>query len=390
MIGGGPSILDRADFQRLLDVLEKRGHRVVGPTVRDGAVVCDDVDSVSDLPEGWTDEQAAATYRLRRRGDGALFGYVVGPHSWKKYLFPPELKLWSAKRTREGMAFAPPEPDTSRLAFLGVRSCELHAIAVQDRVFLSTDPVYRARREGLFLVAVNCGQAGGTCFCASMGTGPRVNAGADLVLTEVIETGRHFFVVEAGTEIGAEVLASLPHRAATEREAAEIAIAEQRATRQMGRSLDTTGLRDLLLRHYEHPRWDDVARRCLTCANCTLVCPTCFCHTVDEATDLSGERAERRRTWDSCFTMDFSHLHGGSVRGTPRSRYRQWLTHKLATWHDQFGVSGCVGCGRCITWCPAGIDLTEEVRSIRESERDHGTRDDRHAAGEPPILRGTR
>ena len=95
---------------------------------------------------------------------------------------------------------------------------------------------------------------------------------------------------------------------------------------------------------------------------------------------LYGARAERWRKWDSCFTLDFSYIHGGSVRTSAAARYRQWLSHKLATWIDQFGSSGCVGCGRCITWCPVGIDITEEVAAIRASEaasdaeRVHGQR----------------
>jgi Fe-S-cluster-containing hydrogenase component 2 len=136
----------------------------------------------------------------------------------------------------------------------------------------------------------------------------------------------------------------------------------------MGRKIDTVGIKELLYSNYEHPRWDQVAARCLSCANCTMVCPTCFCTTVEDVTDLSGEHAERWRKWDSCFTANFSYIHGGNIRATVKSRYRQWMTHKLATWIDQFGESGCVGCGRCITWCPVAIDLTEEVRAIRESE----------------------
>jgi sulfhydrogenase subunit beta (sulfur reductase) len=113
-----------------------------------------------------------------------------------------------------------------------------------------------------------------------------------------------------------------------------------------------------------HPRWDDVAKRCLSCTNCTMVCPTCFCSTVNEVNDLAGEKTTRERVWESCFNEEHSHTAGGAVHPTTKSRYRQWLTHKLATWIDQFGTSGCVGCGRCITWCPVGIDITEEVAAM--------------------------
>jgi formate hydrogenlyase subunit 6/NADH:ubiquinone oxidoreductase subunit I len=252
---------------------------------------------------------------------------------------------------------------------LGVRACELHALAVQDKVFLRgscANPVYRSGRADLFIMAVNCGQAGGTCFCDSMQTGPQATSGFDVALTEVLRDGRHYFFVEVGTERGAEVLRNIPHREATQEENATAAHIVAETARHMGRSMNTTGIKELLYRNYEHPRWDNVAARCLTCANCTMVCPTCFCTTVEDVTDLTGEHAERWQKWDSCFTMDFSYIHGGSVRATPRSRYRQWLTHKLATWIDQFGSSGCVGCGRCITWCPVGIDITEEVRAIRQ------------------------
>jgi ferredoxin len=363
-----PVVVDRANFQYLIDALGGQGYTVLGPTIRDGAIVYDEIRAVEDLPAGWTDEQDGGRYRLRRRADQALFGYAVGPQSWKKFLHPPVLRLWQG--TREGAGFkvdAEPEP-APRWAFLGVRSCELHAIAIQDRVFLGgryRDPSYAARREDVCLVAINCMHAGGTCFCTSMGTGPRVTSAHDLALTEVLEDGRHYFLAGAGSDLGDALLAQVPHHAASEAERAAADAVVAHTARSMGRSMDTTGIKDLLYRNYEHPRWHEVADRCLTCGNCTMVCPTCFCTTVEDVTDVAGTQAERRRVWDSCFTVDFSYLHGGSVRQTARSRYRQWMTHKLATWIDQFGTSGCVGCGRCITWCPVGIDITEEVRAIR-------------------------
>jgi ferredoxin len=199
-----------------------------------------------------------------------------------------------------------------------------------------------------------------------MGTGPGGGPGYDLALTELLGED-HRFLARPGTERGADVLARLRTRPAEEREVRAGEIVVEQAVAHMGRVLDTTDIRTLLLDNAEHPRWDDVAERCLSCGNCTMVCPTCFCTSAEEHTSLTGDRAERWRTWDSCFTSDFSHLHGGSVRASPRSRYRQWMTHKLASWIDQFGTSGCVGCGRCLTWCPVGIDITEEVAAIRAS-----------------------
>ena len=232
------------------------------------------------------------------------------------------------------------------------------------------DPIYTERRRGAFVLAVQCGQAGGTCFCVSMNTGPRSRSGFDLAVTEVIEDGEHFMAVEEGSELGAEILARVEHRKASEREQKSAHAATERATAAMGRAMDTTDIKELLYSNMEHPRWDDVAARCLTCGNCTLVCPTCFCSTVEDTSDLGGEVAERWRRWDSCFTLSHSYLHGGSVRTSTRARYRQWMTHKLASWHDQFDTSGCVGCGRCITWCPVAIDITEEVAAIRATPED--------------------
>jgi sulfhydrogenase subunit beta (sulfur reductase) len=375
-------VFERADFDVLLEALRRRGFTIIGPTVRSGAIVFEQVETAADLPEGWTDTQDGGTYRLERRGDGALFGYNVGPNSWKTHLFPPTLRLWRARRAQDGsLEVEADEPEAPRYAFLGVRSCDLHAIGAQDRILMRdayVDRDYEARRRGAFLVAVNCAQAGGTCFCVSMGTGPKADKGFDLALTELIDDGSHRFLVEIGSERGAEVLADVPTVAAVPDDEQDAEDVVARTASQMGRTLDTTDIHDLLLGNLEHPRWDEVADRCLTCGNCTLVCPTCFCHSIDDVTDLAGQEAERTRRWDSCFTLEHSYLHGGSVRSSGRSRYRQWMTHKLATWIDQFGSSGCVGCGRCITWCPVAIDITEEAAAIRATDGRDGP-----GAGEP-------
>ena len=365
-----PSVIEPEALDGLLKALTGRGFRVVGPTVRDGAIVYEDLESAAELPIGWKDSQDAGTYRLERREDEARFGYAVGPHSWKQFLLPARIRLWRAKRTDGGFEVEEEPLEDTPLALIGVRACELHGIAIQDRVFLGgsyADRDYAARRKDAFVVAVNCFEPAGTCFCVSMGTGPKAEAGYDLALTEILD-GAHRLLVEVGTERGAEVLSELPHRAAEPADLEAAGAAVSGAAEKMGRTLDVTDIRDLLARNLENERWDDVATRCLTCGNCTLVCPTCFCLTVEDHTDLTGDRSERTRSWDSCFTLDHSYIHGGSIRPSGRSRYRQWLTHKFGTWHDQFGSSGCVGCGRCIAWCPVGIDVTEELTAIRASE----------------------
>ena len=359
------------DFQHLLDALTARGYQVMGPTLEDGQLIYGEIDKVTDLPIGWTAFQEAGTFHLEPRPDEAWFGFAVGQQSWKQFLLPPHQTLWQAQREGSGWRVAPQTGEIPQFAFLGVRACELNAMAVQDRVFLKgaqVDPTYKARREQAFIVALNCGHHDqGVCFCVSMGTGPRVSGEFDLALTEVLEGGEHFFVVEIGTDRGAEIIRPVPRAMAgpTEIDAAGRVVAA--VAGNMGRKLDPTGIKELFYANYEHPRWDEVAGRCLNCGNCTMVCPTCFCHTLEDSLNLTGTVAERRRYLDSCFTVDFSYLHGGSIRTSPKSRYRQWLTHKLATWIDQFGCSGCVGCGRCITWCPVGIDLTEEARALRET-----------------------
>jgi sulfhydrogenase subunit beta (sulfur reductase) len=365
-------------LQLVIDLLRERGWTVVGPTVREGVVVHAEIESVEQLPGGVGDVQDSGSYRLRQRGDEAVFRYAVGPQSWKSLLFPSRELLWSGQRTNEEMSVKPAELDPPRLALLGVRSCDLHALQIHDTILAeraAPDVAYVCRREDNFIIALTCSDPAGTCFCVSMGTGPTPEHGFDLRLTELIDQDGHRFLVQAGSDRGEEILDELTTRAVGD-EVLNAAKADRDAARevaatavhQMGRALDTDGLRDLLYANTEHPQWEDAASRCLACTNCTLVCPTCFCTSVEDVSDLSGSQTQRWRVWDSCFTNDFSYLHGGSVRSSVPSRYRQWATHKLASWVDQFGTSGCVGCGRCITWCPAAIDITAEVGAIRSGK----------------------
>ena len=363
-------LLQADAIDALVQALRRLGYRTIGPTVRDDSIVYAELDSAADLPQGWTDEQAPGSYRLAPRGDAALFGFVPGGQGWKPLLHPPGALLFEADLHPGRFGIREENHEATRQAFIGVRPCELQAIATLDRVLLEgpfSDTAYGRRRAGTFIVAVNCGEPGGTCFCASLETGPAADGGYDLLLTEICEPGRHVFTCVAGNERGAAVLDEVAHREARpeERKAAEAVVS--RAAEAMGRTLAIEGLKELLQSQLEHPHWEEVGARCLACANCTMVCPTCFCTDVTDVTDLAREKAERRRNWDSCFSREFSYIHGGSVRQSRAARYRQWMTHKLASWIDQFDRPGCVGCGRCITWCPVGIDITEEAAALRQA-----------------------
>jgi len=368
--------IEASQLQQLFEVLHRRGYAIKGPTLRQGDLVYDEVRSPGDLPQGWLDEQEAGVFRLVQGESPAFFGCGVGQHSWKQFLFLPNLRLWQAKREGGGWQVAEFVDEEPPYAFLGVRACDLAALEVHDRTFARgryADPIYQARRQRGFIVAVNCTRCGGTCFCASLGNGPQATFGFDLALTEVVEGNSHYFVVQVGTDRGQEVLETLTHRPATPDEAATAERLVAEAARSQKRTLDTQGLKEFLYNNYENPHWDRVVERCLTCGNCAITCPTCFCHNVDDRVDVTGEVAERWREWEVCFSVDHSYIHGGAIRPSPRSRYRQWLTHKLATWVDQYGCLGCIGCGRCITWCPVGIDITQEVRWLKEAAAESET-----------------
>ncbi len=362
-------ILQANNFDLLLNILKENEYEIIGPTIQNGAIVYDKIESSRDFPIGYTDKQTPATYRIEKSNNDAFFHFVVGPQSWKRYLYPPVQKLFTAFLNGNAIKFEKEEFLPIKYAFIGVRSCEIQAIEIQDKVFFGGEfqnNRYKTLRKNSLIIAVNCSKAESNCFCTSMESGPEVKSGYDLVLTEIIYDKEHYFLINSGSQKGDEILSQMNLLEADENALKLGKDVIEKTKSQITKHLNISNLKELLLKNIESSIWEDVAKRCLSCGNCTMVCPTCFCMTVEDYTDLQKTKAERIQKWDSCFTLEYSYIHGGSVRVSVGSRYRQWLTHKLASWHEQFGTSGCVGCGRCITWCPVGIDITEEASKIRK------------------------
>jgi ferredoxin len=388
-----PVLLDVGGLQAVVDVLHADGREVIGPRARAGVVQTGPLRHVDELPVGWHDQQAPGRYRLHDGAGPARFGWAVGPQTWKPLLHPPRVRTVTVRRRRDaapgpdrgtsgpvtGLDVRPEPTPERRLALFGLRPCDLAAIARLDRVLLGgigPEPVYEANRRDAFLVVVECTSPADTCFCPSMGTGPGVPADAarhDLAMTELVSGDDVRYLARAGSDEGARVLREVVQRAGAPTAGPDVVAEAEHVVRaaaaSIHRELDGRGLPDALVAAHDHPEWDDVAARCLACGNCTAVGPTCFCTDLRDVTDLSGAEVERWRTWATCFDPEFSRLGARRVRASTSSRYRQWLTHKLATWHDQFGESGCVGCGRCITWCPVGIDLVREATVLRTEQR---------------------
>jgi len=366
------NVMQPDQLEDLIQGISLADYQVIGPIESNGVIAYEPIESADDLPIGIIDHQSPGKYALQKVQSSRFFGYTFSPFSWKKYLYPPVQTLFKAGRNEQGIQLETDSHDV-KYAFIGVRACELSAIKIQDKIFLGGEYVdlhYKQRRENALIVAVECFNTCETCFCDSVGSGPDIPNGADIVLTEILESGEHYFLVRSETEAGQTILNQINLKDTENNHHLMKDAQLERVRAKLKRKVQTTGLKSKLLKNSDHPRWDEVAERCLACSNCTMVCPTCFCSDVFDINDLDGN-TQRERRWDSCFTSDFTYIHGGNVRHSVKSRYRQWLTHKFASWQDQFDSLGCVGCGRCISWCPAGIDITEELAELSKKPTKH-------------------
>ena len=347
--------------------LQRQGFTVVGPSLAEGVVRLKELKGAGDLASGVVDIQGPGSYVLG--GESAsVFASVNGPDSPKMYLHPGEVELSRLVDKGSGVEPVSVFRSDKKYAFFGIRPCDLRGVEVMDRTMLMPgfeDPIYSALRHDSIFIVANCTRAGENCFCASMGTGPAAESGYDVALTELPQK-----LLYDIPERSMGLFQGIELRLATEEELHEGEEMVRRTRERMGRTISAKDPARRMYAALDSRVWEKAAERCLACANCTMVCPTCFCNTIVDRTDLRDASVSRVRVWDSCLSKDFVYSAGGNPRQDRISRYRQFVMHKFAYWPDEFGTYGCVGCGRCITWCPVGIDITDTVNGVLKDLHD--------------------
>jgi len=283
----------------------------------------------------------------------------------KKVLYPYKEKLFSFDLSKSEF-FA--ERFDGKIILFGIHPCDVNAILQLDEFFLNSmeDAYYTVRRKNLIIFAINCNHAGENCFCSSLGTGPFLERGYDLLLTDI---GKKY-LLEVGSDEGKSLIHEKKFREATDDEIEMKMEIERKAIQEFKKFIDIDNLNKIIKEKYTDMIWEEIAEKgtdtsfpCLSCASCSLVCPTCYCYEVFDYIDISLEKGSRYRELDSCQLLEYAEVAGGNFRQGRKERLRHWMICKFG-FAAAGEVSRCVGCGRCIEACPAGIDITEVARRL--------------------------
>jgi ferredoxin len=319
-----------------------RNYKVFAPVEQDGFVIFQEIHS----------------------GSEASLDYINSKKPPKEVFFPQAERLFSYDLNRkEGWGVDEPILAEKPRIIFGIRPCDARSLVLLDNVFdgkLYRDPYYADKRKNTTIIALGCNQPGSTCFCTSLEGGPFSQDGSDLLLVDIGDK----YIVQVITETGEKLT-----KEQTEfKNAEEHSLSSMRDTIKMaeasiGPKIEVQKVTDRLDSMFDDHFWDMVSEKCLGCAVCTYLCPTCHCFDITD--EITGTDGERVRTWDSCAFPSFT-LEASGVNPRPgnKERYRQRIMHKFDYFVANHGMIACVGCGRCIKECPVNLDIRVVLNSI--------------------------
>ncbi|MBS7611619.1 4Fe-4S dicluster domain-containing protein [Candidatus Bathyarchaeota archaeon] len=336
----GAFVAELNDLQRLLDEFTKHGYTVYGPIVKGKSWVFSKVSSIRELDLNYTRT-------------------ILPP---KKLLHPVKNRIFDFKLNDGFEVFE--SCNVKNIVIFGIHPCDLRAIEKLDEFFSQhpEDVCYEARRKRTLIVGLTCNAVDEKCFCNSLGTGPEASTGFDILITQISDG---FFLVEVGSSKGLDILKTLDLAEAKPEhfEAKRKHIEHLKSS--FTKTADFEGLATLAKDKLDHKIWVETAERCLSCGNCSMVCPVCYCFDLYDSLDLTLKEGVRIMELDSCQLLEYAEVAlGGNFRKERSQRLRHWLLCK-------FGAAGgstytsCIGCGRCIVYCPANIDLTEIAHVLK-------------------------
>ncbi len=315
------NIFKKSDLAKFFDDLKKE-YELIGPTRKNGVLTFDRINVPEDLV-------------LDKQTD----------YSPKKFFLPPKEAIMGYDK--KGIIS---NISKEKRAII-MHPCDANSLLITDRLFLDEmpDPYYEARRKNTLLVVFKCLKPDKNCFCTSMNTSETTNY--DLYFIDVGDK----YIVSVNSDKGRAITSKSKLFSPVLREGFIKVNCEKKLFEPT--KLDSK---------FPDSVWKEGSDKCLYCNACTIACPNCMCFDIKDVPDLSGESGSRIREWDSCKRPDFTEVAGGFVfRDEKLHRFKHRIYHKLKYYRDRHGRNMCVGCGRCITVCPAGIDFVDIVNKIR-------------------------
>jgi sulfhydrogenase subunit beta (sulfur reductase) len=344
--------LKKSVFYKAVDLMIEREPKVAGVIAKGDDFVFTDIEKAEELRLDYNKPT------------------ILPPN--KKYLLPAREKL--AKFDTEKTEVAIEAPKT---LIIGVKPYDLWAIKLMDEIFIHTDPVdpnYKARRENLTIIAVNDFRPAQNSFCASMGT-DTINQGFDLMLTDLDDN----YIITIGSKEGEKVLAkyfpveTMKDVTDTDRIIIDCKRGQAEKKYILETKITPSDLPKFLESKFDSPIWEELAKKCLSCGKCNIVCPTCVCFDIQDRVEFDLTTGTRERMIYSCVIPDFAEVAmGHNFRSKTEQRLRHRIYRKLSYLFSRYGLPGCVGCGRCANSCKAEIanpaEIIEKLKKEKKSE----------------------